>query len=467
MAPRPIALRKLLTSVTVLLTTLAVGIAVALVVLTTYMQRVSGMLATSVDSVQLAEEAEIALLLHGRTNDPLVRRQLGSALRTALVEARKHIATNREATALATAERRVESYLDADTTMEESALAEAYAAIEQLVDLNVAQARESQATATRVNHAASAIGISTSALLIAVAAALVWWLHRRAFRPVLGLARAMKRFGEGDLEARAREEGPAELREMSRRFNEMAASLKSQRVARLAFLAAVAHDLRTPLTALAMAVPAVRDDKPLPPEPRLRRTMELVRRQIHRLERMVADLLDTARIESGKLRLEQRAVDLGDMAHDVVELFDGTSPDHRIVFHAEPLCLGWCDPVRAQQVLTNLVSNAIKYSPDGGVVEIRVALHGDHVAMEVRDEGLGIAPEDQERLFEPFRRVGLSKEAIPGVGLGLYVVRRLVEAHGGRISVTSAPGEGSCFRVTFPIARQSSARERAGASPHP
>ena len=109
-----------------------------------------------------------------------------------------------------------------------------------------------------------------------------------------------------------------------------------------------------------------------------------------------------------------------------------------------------CDPLRIEQVITNLLSNAIKYSPEGGRVDVAVAPQEDGAVISVTDQGLGISEEDQQRLFEPFRRVGLSMETIPGVGLGLFVVRRIVEAHHGRIDVTSARGKGSSFRIWIP-----------------
>ena len=111
-----------------------------------------------------------------------------------------------------------------------------------------------------------------------------------------------------------------------------------------------------------------------------------------------------------------------------------------------------CDPMRIEQVVTNLISNAIKYSPDDAPVTVSVASNDEEVAVSVADRGIGLSEEERQRLFEPFRRVGLSKEAVPGVGLGLFVVKRIVDAHHGRIEVESEPGEGSTFRVLLPAA---------------
>jgi signal transduction histidine kinase len=137
-----------------------------------------------------------------------------------------------------------------------------------------------------------------------------------------------------------------------------------------------------------------------------------------------------------------------------VEQFQAISPGRHIELSLAddevPLV---CDGLRIEQVTANLVSNALKYSPAEAPVRVSLRRADGEARLVVADHGLGIAEEDQGRLFEPFRRVGLSAEAIPGVGLGLFVVRQIVEAHGGRISLTSAPGRGSTFRVHLPLAR--------------
>jgi signal transduction histidine kinase len=101
-------------------------------------------------------------------------------------------------------------------------------------------------------------------------------------------------------------------------------------------------------------------------------------------------------------------------------------------------------------VLTNLVSNAIKYSPQGGLVHVKLESREQHVVLSVSDQGIGISEEDQGRVFEPFRRSGASRDLVPGAGLGLFVARRIVEAHGGRIEVGSEPSAGTCFSVYLP-----------------
>jgi signal transduction histidine kinase len=122
--------------------------------------------------------------------------------------------------------------------------------------------------------------------------------------------------------------------------------------------------------------------------------------------------------------------------------FDLVLPDHEVQTR--------CDRVRLEQVLMNLLSNAVKYSPPGSRITVTLECNGDGAVLAVADQGVGIAPEDQRRLFDPFRRTETSRAAFPGVGLGLFVVRRIVQAHGGRIEIDSAPGRGSTFRVRLP-----------------
>jgi signal transduction histidine kinase len=142
------------------------------------------------------------------------------------------------------------------------------------------------------------------------------------------------------------------------------------------------------------------------------------------------------------------------IARHVAELFRPGAPTHELTVEVpEGPVVVTCDPMRLEQVLGNLVSNAIKYSPEGGPVRMSVRRHEGEAQVRVEDSGMGIPAEEQARLFEPFRRGGLDRRStIPGVGLGLYIARRIVEAHGGRITLRSEPGLGSEFTVALPAA---------------
>jgi two-component system, OmpR family, sensor histidine kinase MtrB len=317
----------------------------------------------------------------------------------------------------------------------------------------VEESRILQNQAARWNRAADLAGILVGLLVLLIAGALIWWLNRHAFRPVLELGAAMERFGQGDVESRAPETGPPELRLMVGRFNQMASALAAQRRAQAAFLAGVAHDLRTPLGVLKLQLDFVHADSTLPSEPVIRRTVTMISHQITRLERMLGDLIDLTGMESGKLQLQLAEKDVREAVNAVVDLFQAAATRNPITctIPPDPVLLR-CDPLRLEQVITNLVSNAVKYSPKSGRVDVALYREGTDIVVEVTDRGVGISPKDQAHLFEPFRRVGLSMDTIPGAGLGLFMVRRIVEAHGGRVVVSSAAGAGSSFRIFLPDA---------------
>jgi two-component system, OmpR family, sensor histidine kinase MtrB len=445
------SLRRTITLVIVLLTTVAMLGVVALVVLTGALHRVSRSLSDAVESVRATENAESSLLLHDRAA-AFGQATFEAEVRRDLTRAGQYIETAEEQAALERALRAVDAYFESGGDRERELL-RAFTAVDELVQINMAQAAEAMRAARAMDRLANLIAVVCGAAFILSALAMVWWLYRRAFAPTLSLGRAMERFSEGDREVRAVESGPDELAHMAVRFNQMAAALERQQHREAAFLAGVAHDLRNPLATLRFATGVVRPGKPLPPERRIRTVFERLDRQVDRLERMITDFLDTARIRAGELELSLERFDLRELARPAVELFEATTELHELEVEVagEPVWVQ-CDPYRMEQVANNLVSNAIKYSPQGGKVSIAVAQDGADAVLSVRDPGIGIAREAQGELFEPFRRVKLTGQELPGVGLGLFVARRIVDAHAGRIEIDSAPGRGSTFRVRLPLA---------------
>jgi signal transduction histidine kinase len=179
--------------------------------------------------------------------------------------------------------------------------------------------------------------------------------------------------------------------------------------------------------------------------------MSVIERQVHRLDRMIGDLLDRSRIEGGQLELRVVEYDARSIAQEAFNLFSTASTSHTLLLHVPDSKIPVnCDPFRIEQVLNNLLSNAIKYSPAGGNIELNVEQSHDDVLFQVSDHGMGIPEEELPYIFEPFRRVKIVKGDIPGVGLGLSVVRRIVQAHSGRIEVESRLGKGTTFRVRLP-----------------
>jgi len=458
-------LRTILSLVTAALAALALSAAVALVVLAAFFHRAAGELGAAVESVRLAEALQVDLLSHSHQRGPhsgpadVARLRLEGALRRRMSEMGAFVGSAAEARLVADMEQSVERYLAAargaaatgpadHAPPTDRALDEAFQAVEHVVNLNVNQARAVQERAARWDRRATLGGSISALVLLAGTAVILAWLGR-AFRPIFTLTKAMRRFGAGDRSARAPENGPTELRATSRTFNEMAAALERQREAQLAFLGGIAHDLRSPLATLKMtAALGMMDERP-PAE--VRPLFERVDRQVAKLDRMVADVLDAARVEADRLSLELRRCDVRALVSEVVDQHRPAAPAHHIEVSlpSDPVPVR-CDPIRIEQVLANLLGNAIKYSPGGGRVRVGVTAEDGRATLSVADQGLGIAPEEQLLIFEPFRR-GARHEGIPGMGLGLSVARRIVEAHGGALDVESAPGAGAVFRVRLPL----------------
>ena len=326
------SLRAILTAVTMAGVFLSLAVASALLILTTRLHDTSVDLAASIESVRLAEEAEMSLLLYGRTGDPMLRQNIATDLRHNLSESRRYVTSVRESEALDHAATQVEVLLrsDGDLASRETS---AYDALETLINVNVLESHLLQDRSAGSNRLANIIALGVASMALLLAAVFLWWLRRRAFEPILDLASAMERFGRGDREARASELGPPELRHMITRFNQMADALDAQHGAQTAFLGGVAHDLRNPLGVLMLQLEFARPDRPLPPEPVLRNMLDVIAGQLSRLERMLGDLVDMSRIEAGTLELVLVEQDARDMVRQVVRLFQNTSPGHLIRCH--------------------------------------------------------------------------------------------------------------------------------------
>ena len=449
------SLRRMLAIITVVVAVLAVTSAGALIFATNAIRQKTTDAATAVESIRLIEEAEISLLLHVRAADSVVKRSFASELRGLLDAAEDHVAGPVTGRLLDDARSRVEYYLRVahdSNDAAEIARAEtlAFGALERLVEATLDKTRRAHAEAITWDRVTNLVGIGLGIEIVALTAMLVIWTRRRLIRPLFALADSLKRFGAGDRSVRAAERGPLELCEMSQRFNEMADAIATQRDAQIAFLGGVAHDLRTPLAAMRLAVDVLQHSEPLPQEPQLRNLIALIARQTTHLDRMAGDFLDMSRIEAGKLDLRIAEHDARALVTSVVQLFETTARGRlEVALPAAPVVVA-CDDVRIGQALTNLVSNAIKYSPPTRTVHIAVEARIDEAVIEVIDHGEGISTEDHRTLFEPFRRAGRQDKT--GTGLGLFNVKRLVEAHGGRVEVESTPARGSTFRVCLPLA---------------
>ena len=229
------------------------------------------------------------------------------------------------------------------------------------------------------------------------------------------------------------------------------------------FFALVSHELRTPLTSIIGYLELVLDDSD-ELDPETRRFLEVVERNAKRLLRLVGDMLFVAQVEAGRLSLETQAVDLGVVASESVEAARPAAERAGVTLaldvDAAPTVHG--DRDRFGQMLDNLVSNALKFTPAGGRVTVHLSVLRDTAhpgaVLEVTDTGAGIPAGEQGRLFERFFRSSAAMAAaIPGVGLGLTIVKTIAEAHGGSVSLSSAEGRGTTVRIDIPGALEPAA----------
>ncbi|HEX4715219.1 MAG TPA: ATP-binding protein [Ktedonobacteraceae bacterium] len=220
------------------------------------------------------------------------------------------------------------------------------------------------------------------------------------------------------------------------------------------FISMASHELKTPLTAVKLQTQLVRKRLAKHAQYEAATALSKVESSIKQLERLIAELLDASKIQAGRLEYVRERVDLGELVREVIDTLQHTSPSHTIAVRGAVQTSLIGDPDRLRQVFTNLLSNAIKYSPDAKTVEVEFSASSEAVTIRVTDHGLGIPREQRDKIFERFyRAAGFRQSAIPGLGMGLYIVAEIVKHHGGTITVDSEVGKGSTFTVTLPRTR--------------
>jgi signal transduction histidine kinase len=282
---------------------------------------------------------------------------------------------------------------------------------------------------------------------IVIAGLLAWYLSRRITKPVLALSSAADKVSRGryDVEVPDVRVGD-EIGHLAARFREMASRLAEAEQQEQNFLMSVSHELRTPLTAIRGHVDALREG--VADDPGLRAaSLDVIAAEASRLDRLVGDILDLAKLEANRFTLLQEEVDMGRLCDQAYAAFGeearrrGIAYDKR--FEAAPTIVS--DGDRVLQIISNLLANAFRWTPDGGRVELELAAENGAISVAVDDSGPGIELQERERIFRPFWSRDNS-----GTGLGLAIARELAFALGGRIELESQPGKGSRFELVLP-----------------
>ncbi|HNF07376.1 MAG TPA: HAMP domain-containing sensor histidine kinase [Mycobacterium sp.] len=308
----------------------------------------------------------------------------------------------------------------------------------------------------------SQVAIGTAVLV--VLGVVGYWVVHRSLRPLAEVEQTAAAIAAGELDRRVPQRDPrTEVGRLSVALNgmlaqiqqAMASSESSAENARMSeermrrFITDASHELRTPLTTIRGFAELYRQGAARDVE----MLMSRIESESRRMGLLVDDLLLLARLDAQR-PLERRRVDLLALASDAVHDAQSIAPQRRITMEVvdgpgTPEVLG--DEARLRQVLGNLMANAVQHTPDTSLITVRVGTAGDDAVLEVADRGPGMTPEDAQRVFERFYRTDSSRaRASGGTGLGLSIVDSLVYAHGGRVTVTTAPGQGCCFRVSLP-----------------
>ena len=337
--------------------------------------------------------------------------------------------------------------------------------------------RARQRSAEQRSSLAIGFGLGGLGLVFAIATGFTLYLRRSVLRPVHVVADATGRLASGDLTTRVPDEREDELGELARGFNSMADSLERGREelersnAELSrsnaelerFASVTSHDLQAPLTTISMYAELLERRRGGDADGGLE-LVDGIRHATQQARTLIRDLLEYSRAGRGQLSLEE--VPLGLIVDNALEALAGAIEESGAQVTVGDLPVVVCDRVNLCRVFQNLIGNAVKFTGDVTPrVQIDAERDGDDWRVAVRDNGIGMSPEHVDRIFEPFKRLH-GEEDYPGTGIGLAVCERIIEQHGGRIWVTSSPGEGSVFEFTLPAAAPADAeppRVRASA----
>ena len=337
----------------------------------------------------------------------------------------------------------------------EPLLANLFSAVRVFDAQNESDLQESLHAADRLDRDmsdwATTLSLATAGLLFAGSLSVI----NRVVRPALVLTSSSRNFGQGDFSARAAVLHDDEMGSLARTFNNMADDIAHREEDRLRFVAMVVHDLKNPALAIDAGARMLRESWGSGAAADTQDTASLLdamSEEAKRLRTIVQDLTDDIQVATGRFSLNRSEVDLCALVHRLIQSQAQTFAGHRVVIEGDEACAVLGDADRLERVVQNLVSNAVKYSPRDTQVTVRIERREPFAVLAVIDQGQGIPEEDQKVLFQPFGRGRSTERLAEGTGMGLYVVKQIVEAHGGRITVQSEPGQGTTFQIQLPLA---------------
>lgn len=287
-------------------------------------------------------------------------------------------------------------------------------------------------------------------LSMAIGAVLILIVSRLITRPLRQMTRAADRFAHGDFEVRVPVETRDEIGRLAEAFNQMAQDLDRLEQTRRGFVANVSHELRSPLTSIQGFINGILDGTV--PEPEKEYYLGIVLDETRRLNKLISTLLDLSHMDSGQASISKQRFDINEMIARVLFRQESRINEKKMevdIGFQNEACYVNADPDRMEQVMINLIDNAIKYGKEGGRIRLATRAAGGQVQVTVADDGQGIPPEDLPQVFERFYKVDKAHTSGEGTGLGLSIVKSIMDQHGQSISVHSTPGEGTSFTLTL------------------
>lgn len=292
--------------------------------------------------------------------------------------------------------------------------------------------------------------VFATVLAIVLASCIGFLFARNLVRPINTMASTARAIKEGDFSARTGIRGEDEIARLGMTFDAMADSIERDRKLERRLTTDVAHELRTPLMAIQSTVEAMVDGVFEPNEDRL----ETVNSEVQRLSRLVDAILKLSRLENRSNPMKKEVLDVGDLISGIIATHEAYVADSglKLIYEVERGVRVRGDSDMIRQATANLISNAVRYTPEGGTITVSVSSHGDKAAIAVRDTGIGLTPEEAKMVFSRFWRAdaGRTRES-GGLGIGLSVVKEIVDRHNGFVTVEGEKDKGACFTINLPL----------------